>query len=127
MKKTLLDLGLLLAICVFGQQYSHAEFRSAKDMQQECRVAMDVVQKKIPNNDQNTLFTGECVGYIQGAVDASQAMAENIIWFKVCTPDNVSTFALIAKFIAFVDKNPKYTLASTAVQMMLVQEYPCKK
>jgi Rap1a immunity proteins len=67
------------------------------------------------------------VGYIQGVVDASQALAENVSWYKVCTPDTVSTFALIAKFIDFVDKNPKYTLASTAVQMMLVQEYPCKK
>lgn len=84
-------------------------------------------RKNCLTKDQNTLFTGECVGYIQGAVDASQAMTQNISWFKVCTPENVSTFALIAKFIAFVDKNPNYALASTAVQMMLVEEYPCKK
>ena len=33
----------------------------------------------------------------------------------------------IQKFIAFVDKNPKYTLASTAFQLMLGQEFPCSK
>lgn len=49
MKISLRGLCLLLATCVASPQYSHAEFRSAKDIQQECRVAMDVVQKKLPN------------------------------------------------------------------------------
>jgi hypothetical protein len=66
-------------------------------------------------------------GLHPGAVDASQALAENTTWYKACTPDNISTAELIQKFIAFVDANPKYTLASTAVQMMLVQQYKCKK
>jgi len=34
---------------------------------------------------------------------------------------------LIQDFIAFVDKNPKYTLASTAFQLMLAQRFPCPK
>ena len=65
--------------------------------------------------------------YIQGAGDVSVSMADNVKWFKVCVPDNVSTITLIQKFIAFVDKNPKYTLASTAFQLMLSDEFPCKK
>ena len=73
------------------------------------------------------LLAGECVGYVQGAVDVSLALADNLSWYKVCVPDKVSTGVLIQKFIAFVDANPKYTLASTAVSMMLVQEYGCKK
>jgi len=54
-------------------------------------------------------------------------LAENTSWYKVCAPDNLSTAVLIQKFIAFVDAYPKYTLASTAVQMMLADEYGCKK
>jgi hypothetical protein len=61
------------------------------------------------------------------ATSKAQVLAENVSWFKVCTPDNISTLALIEQFIAFVDANPKYTLASTAVQMMLAQNYGCKK
>lgn len=106
---------------------SYAEFRAAKDMQKECRVALKVMDGSAERNLENTLFTGECVGYIQGAVDASQALADNVSCYKVCAPDNVSTADLIHKFIAFVDANPKYTLGSTAVQMMLAQECRCKK
>jgi predicted secreted protein len=72
-------------------------------------------------------LVGECMGYIQGAGDVSLAMADNLKWFKVCIPDNTSTMVLIEKFIAFVDKNPKYTLASTAFQLMLAQDFQCKK
>jgi len=45
----------------------------------------------------------------------------------VCLPDSVTTLTLIQKFIAFVEKNPKYTLASTAFDLMLAQQYPCPK
>jgi hypothetical protein len=124
--KTLLSLGLLLA-CFLIAPSALAEFRSAKDMQKECRVALKVMDGSAERSLENTLLAGECVGYIQGAVDASQALAENTTWYKVCTPDNISTAELINKFIAFVDANPKYTLASTALQMMLAQEYKCKK
>jgi Rap1a immunity proteins len=122
----LLCLDLLLVCCLMAPS-AHAEFRSAKDMQKECRVALKVLNGTAEKSFDNILFAGECVGYVQGAVDASQALAENTSWYKVCTPDNLSTGALIQKFIAFVDANPKYTLASTAVQMMLAQEYACKK
>jgi hypothetical protein len=40
--------------------------------------------------------------------------------------DDVSTDDLIRRFITFVDANPKYTLASTAIQMMLAERYSCK-
>jgi Rap1a immunity proteins len=119
-------LGLLcLATCAAGP--ARAEFRSAKEMQKECRVALKVLNGTVDRSFENVLLAGECVGYIQGAVDGSQALADNVSWYKVCTPDNLSTATLIQKFIAFVDANPRYTLASTAVQMMLVQEYACKK
>jgi hypothetical protein len=59
--------------------------------------------------------------------DVSLAMADNVKWFKVCVPDSTSTMNLIQKFIAFIDKNPKHTLASTAFQLMLAEEFPCKK
>ncbi len=126
MTKTLLSLGLLLACCL-AVPSARAAFRSAKDMQKECRVALRVLNGTAEKNFENVLFAGECVGYIQGAVDASQALAENVSWYKVCAPDDLSTAVLIQKFIAFVDANPKYTLASTAVQMMRAQEYGCKK
>lgn len=106
---------------------SFAETRSAQDMAKECRVALDVFRQHIEQNFEHTLFAGECVGYVQGAADVSLAMADNVKWFKVCVPDDTSTMTLIQKFIAFVDKNPKYTLASTAFQLMLGQEFPCKK
>ena len=54
-------------------------------------------------------------------------MADNVKWFKVCMPESTSTMTLIQKFIVFVDKNPKYTQASTAFQLMLVDEFPCRK
>jgi hypothetical protein len=53
-------------------------------------------------------------------------MADNVKWFNVCLPESTSTMVLIEKFIAFVDKNPKYSLASTAFQLM-AQEFPCRK
>jgi hypothetical protein len=126
MKEAILTLAFLMAGWLMVPCAS-AEFRSAKDMQNECRIALGVIQGTTPKSSDNVLLAGECVGYVQGAVDASQALAENVSWYKVCTPDNTSTLVLIQKFIAFVDANPKYTLASTAVQMMLAQEFPCKK
>jgi hypothetical protein len=112
-----------LALCVSAT----AEFRSAKDMQKECRVALDVLHQRADQSFENVLFTGECIGYVQAAADAAQALAENASWYKVCLPDKVSTELLIQKFIAFVDKNPKYTLASTAIQLMIAEDFPCKK
>ncbi len=106
---------------------SWAEIRSAQDMGKECRVALDLLQGRVEKSFENTMFTGECIGHVQGAADVSLAMADNVKWFKVCVPDSVSTLTLIQKFIAFVDKNPKYTLASTAFQLMLAQEFPCRK
>ena len=96
-------------------------------MAKECRVALDLFQGRVEKSFENTLFTGECMGYIQGAADVSLAMTDNVKWFKVCVPDNTSTMILIQKFIAFVDKNPKYTLASTAFELMLGQEFPCPR
>ena len=106
---------------------SKAEFRSAKDMQKECRVALQVMAGTVEKNFNNVLFAGECVGFVQGTVDASMPLTENTDWYKVCTPQGISTETLIRQFIAFVDKYPKYTLASTAIQMMLMDNYPCKK
>ena len=120
--KAFLILGLLTL-----SEHSFSETRSAQDMAKECRVALDLLQGRIEKSFENTLFAGECVGYVQGAGDVSLAMADNVKWFKVCVPDSVSTMTLIEKFIAFVDKNPKYTLASTAFQLMLAENYPCKK
>jgi hypothetical protein len=88
---------------------------------------LDLLQGHVEQSFQNTLFAGECVGYIQGAGDVSLAMADNVKWFKVCMPESTSTMTLIQKFIVFVDKNPKYTQASTAFQLMLVDEFPCRK
>lgn len=118
---------LLAVLFLTLPSVSLAETRSAQDMAKECRVAVDVFQGHVEQTLENTLFTGECVGYIQGAVDVSLAMADNVKWFKVCLPESTSTLILIQKFIAFVDKYPKYTLASTAFQLMLVDEFPCKK
>jgi hypothetical protein len=61
------------------------------------------------------------------ASDVSIAMADNVNRFKVCVPDSTSTMILIQKVIAFVNKNPKYTLASTAFQMMLAQGVPVRQ
>jgi hypothetical protein len=96
-------------------------------MAKECRVALDMVQGRIEKSLENTLFTGECIGYIQAATDGALALAENTSWYKACVPDDVKTTVLIQKFIAFADKNPKYSLASTAITMMLALEYGCKK
>ena len=119
---------VLLTLLTFTfASYSSAETRTAQDMAKECRVGLDVFQGHAEKSFENTLFLGECIGYIQGAGDVSLAMADNVKWFKVCVPDNTSTVTLIQKFITFVDKNPKYALASTAFQLMLSDEFPCKK
>ncbi len=125
MNKHLKLLAIVFMMCVSTSLF--AEFRSAKDMQKECRVALDVLNKRADPSSENTLFTGECIGYIQGAADAAVAMADNVDWYKVCLSDQLSTQLLIQKFIAFVDKYPQYTLASTAVQLMLRDEFPCAK
>jgi Rap1a immunity proteins len=118
-------LSLLFAIAALGALRSTAEMRSAKDMQMECRVALDVIQKKVEPTFQNTLFAGECVGYVQGMADASLTMADNIKWYKTCVPDSTTTLELIQNFIQFVDRNPKITLASTAILTMIGQQYRC--
>src|ERR1035441_1736946 len=105
-------LSLALLALVFAP-CSFAETRSAQDMAKECRVALDLFQDRVEKSFENTLFAGECIGYIQGAGDVSLVVADNVTWFKACVPDSTSTMTLIQKFIAFVDKNPKYTLAST--------------
>ena len=107
--------------------YAHSDTRSAQDMAKECRVALDLLQGRVKKTFENTLYTGECIGYVQGAGDVSLAMADSVKWFKICVPERTSTMVLTEKFIAFVHKNPKYTLASTAFQLMLAQEFPCKK
>ena len=118
---------LLLLVGVFGVSRALAETRSAQDMAKECRVALDVFQGHAEKSFENTLYAGECIGYAQASADSALVMKENIDWFKVCVPESTSTLVLIQKFIAFVDKNPKYTLASTAFQMMLAAEFPCRK
>jgi predicted secreted protein len=118
---------LLIPLALAFTSCSFAETRTAQDMAKECRVALDLFQGRVEKTLENTLFAGECIGYVQGALDVSLAMADNVKWLRVCVPDSVSTMTLIEKFIAFVDKNPKYTLASTAFQLMLGQEFPCKK
>lgn len=114
-------------ILIFATSSALAETRSAQDMAKECRIALDLFQGHVEQSLVNATLTGECIGYIQGALDVSLAMADNVKWFKVCVPESTSTMSLIQKFIAFVDRNPKYTLASTAFQLMLGQEFPCKK
>ena len=115
-----------LVVLAFGS-CSFAETRSARDMAKECRVALDVTEGHVEKTLKNALLAGECIGYIEGAGDVSVAMADNVKWIKVCVPDDISTLALIQKFIAFVDKHPKYTLAATAFQFMLGQEFPCRE
>src|ERR1035437_1939974 len=116
MKATISLLALAFGFLVFPNQ-ARAEFRTVKDMQKECRVALAVLQGTAENTTANALLAGECIGYVQGATDAAMALAENVSWYKVCVPDNISTQVLIQKFIAFVDANPKYTLASTAIEI----------
>jgi len=118
---------ILLTLSLFMPGFLSAESRSAQDMAKECRVALDVFQGHAEKTFENTLFTGECIGYVQAAGDVSLAMSDNVKWFKVCIPANASTMSLIQKFVAFVDKYPKYTLASTAFQLMLADEFPCRK
>lgn len=118
---------LLFAITAFGNVHStFAETRTAKDMQMECRTAVDVLQKKVEPTFEKTLFLGECIGYVQGMADASLTMADNVKWYKTCVPDSTTTLELIQNFIQFVDRNPKIVLASTALLTMIGQQYPCK-
>jgi Rap1a immunity proteins len=116
---------ILFAIATFGTG-SFAETRTAEDMQMECRVALDVLQKRVEPTFQNMLFAGECIGYVQGVADASLTMADNVKWYKMCVPDSTTTLELIRNFIQFVDRNPKITLASTAILTMLGEQYPCR-
>ena len=88
MSKTIINLTLVLAFWVLLHCAS-AEFRSAKDMQKECRVALKVMDGSADKNFENVLFAGECVGYVQGAADASRGLADNVSWYKVCAPENV--------------------------------------
>src|SRR5262249_37837918 len=88
---------LLIAAAFALTPYSFAETRSAQDMAKECRAALDVFQKHVENSSENTLFAGECIGYVQGAGDVSLAMADNVKWFKVCIPDDTSTLAIDPK------------------------------
>jgi Ssp1 endopeptidase immunity protein Rap1a len=118
---------LIFLSLLFLPNQAKAEFRSAKDMQKECRIALAVLQGQAENSATNALLAGECIGFVQGVADAAMALAENAKWYKVCAPDSVSTQDLIQKFIYFVDANPKYTLASTAIQIMLAQSFPCRK
>lgn len=127
MRRLISFAGIAFSVFIAFAPASSAETRSAQDMAKECRIALDVTHGRVEKTFENTLFTGECIGYIQGALDVSLAMTENVNWFKVCVPDDVPTLTFIEKFIAFVDKNPKYTLASTAFQLMLTQDFPCKK
>ena len=85
-----LSLGLLLICCLVAPPAA-AEFRSAKDMQKECRIALSVLDGTAEKTSDNMLLAGECVGYVQGAVDVSLALADNLSWYKVCVPDKVST------------------------------------
>jgi hypothetical protein len=129
MTKIYLSLALLFARSLFVPP-ACAEFRTAKDMQKECRIALKVFNGTAEKNSENVRFTGECVGYIQGAIDASilpvSIPREGL--HRVCTPDDISTVDLLQRFVAFVDANPDYTLASTAVQAMLGPDYSsCKK
>ncbi len=125
-KATVSLLAFAFGFLLFPNQ-SRAEFRSAKDMQKECRIALALLQGTAANTTDNALLAGECIGYVQGVADAAMALAESVSWYRVCAPDSISTQVLIQKFIAFVDANPKYTLASTAIEMMLRQEFPCRK
>ena len=127
MKRLTKEILLLSVVVLVFSACSFSETRSAQDMAKECRVALDLLQGRVEKNLENTLLAGECIGYVQGALDVSLAMADNVKWFRVCVPDDTSTLTIVQKFIAFVDKSPKYTLASTAFQLMLGKEFPCKK
>lgn len=118
---------LLLGLILLWSSCALAEFRSAKDMQKECSVALEMLQGRAEKNSTNVLYTGECIGFIQGVGDASQSFAENVKWYRVCMPDSVSTGDLIQRFVFWVDANPKYKLASTSLQMMFAAQYPCRK
>ncbi len=119
---------LLLAILLLiSASCCPAQTRTAQDMVKECRVALDVFEGRAERNYTNTFYAAQCVGYLQGVSDVSVVLADHLKGLKSCIPDHTSTIDLIQKFIAFADGNPKYTLASTAFQTMLSQEYPCRK
>jgi hypothetical protein len=111
----------------FVPTQAKAEFRSAKDMQKACRIALAVFRGTAENNATNALLAGECIGFVQGVTASAKALTENAKWYKICAPDTVTTQELIERFITFVDLNPKYNLASTALQIMLARAYPCHK
>jgi hypothetical protein len=90
-----LTTGMVALLVFMLVPVAKAEFRSAKDMHKECRVALQVLGGTGEKNFENILYTGECMGYIQGAIDASQPLAENTAWYRVCVADNVSTDDLI--------------------------------
>jgi hypothetical protein len=117
---------LFTVVTISTAPSAFGETRLAKDMRDECRAALDVMQKKVEPTLQTTLFVGECIGYVQGVADASLTMADNVKWYRTCVPDSTSTLELIENFVQFVDHNPKITLASTAILSMLAQQYPCK-
>jgi hypothetical protein len=123
-KHVLILFGIMFTI---SEGSTFAEFRSAQDVQKECRVALDLAHGMVEKDFDNTLLAGECVGFIQGAVDTAVNLGESISWYKVCVPEAANTRVLIQKFIAFVDKNPKITLASSAITTMLAAEFPCPK
>jgi len=118
---------LLLSLTIAFIPCAFAETRSAQEMVKECRLALDLLQGRVDKGFENAFFTGECIGYVQGAADVSLAMADNVRWFKVCVPDSASTKILIQKFIAFVDKESKvhigfYSLSVDAWSGVPVQE-----
>src|ERR1700693_6137939 len=131
MTKIFLSLGLLFA-CTLAVPSARAEFRTAKGMQEECRIALKVFNGTAEKSSENVRFAGECVGYIQGAIDASllplEVSTSREGLYRVCNPDHISMLDMIRRFIAFVDANPNYTLASTALQVMFGPDYGnCKK
>jgi hypothetical protein len=100
-------------------------------MQKECCIALKLFEGTAKNSSENVRLAGECVGYIQGAIDASllpvEVSTSREELYRVCNPDHISMVDMIRRF-AFVDANPNNTLASAAVQAMLGTEYgSCKK
>jgi hypothetical protein len=103
----------------FGQELAHSSSHSTHARQSFLAVA---------GQKAHSLSTPHCcVGYIQGAIDASllpvEVSASREGLYRVCNPDHISMVDMIRPaLIAFVDANPNYTLASAAVQAMLGSE-----
>ncbi len=51
-------------LCLALLPFASAETRSAQDMAKECRVALDLFQDRVEKSFENTLFAGECIGYV---------------------------------------------------------------